>query len=607
MKQVIRRAVLILTIIAMLAAFCSCGSDSDGGSVSDSGSSDSEDSIESFSYEINASPVTDYTGDTAITLEGDTASVSGSGAKYSAGDVIITAGGSYTISGILYDGRIVVNADGEDVTLIFSNAEVSCSYSAAVFVYKADSVTLAAEEGTVNTFSDGSSYSYSDSYSSEADEEPNACIFSKQDMVISGEGTFEVNGSFNNGIVSKDTLLILNTNITVNAANNGINGKDSNIISNSVINITCSGDGLRSTNDTDSSLGYIAIEESDVTIVSGEDGMQAETVVSISGGTYSITAGGGSSSYSAYSASSDTSTKGIKAGTQLYIDSGTFTIDSCDDAVHSNTDATISGGTFTISSGDDGIHADEDLIITGGNITIAESYEGLEGTLIKITGGTIYITASDDGLNAAGGNDSSGYGGFDTGGFGQMGTGTGEMEITGGYLVVNAGGDGVDSNGTIVMTGGTVIVFGPTDSANGAIDYETSFSMEGGTLLAMGSSGMAESPSSVSGVGIDVTFSQTISAGTYIALVSDSNTFVFQAQKTMSNLIFISPDLSSGESVTVYYGGSFSGTVTDGIGSNGTYTSGTELTDLTLSSGLSSYGSAGMGGMNGGMNRGGWF
>ncbi len=514
-----RKIIIIITVLALMLTLCSCDSDSSGsGSVTDSGSSDSADeTVTALAYEITADPITEYSAETSITMNGTSVNITGDGASYSDGDIIITSGGTYDFSGTLDDGRIVVNADNEEVTLIFSNASVSCSYSAAVLVYKADSVTLAANEGTVNTFSDGSSYDYSDSYSSSTDEEPNACIYSKQDIIFGGEGSFEITGNFNNGIVGKDTLLILNTNINVTATNNGINGKDSNIIANSVININCSGDGLRSTNDTDTSLGYIAIENSDVTIVSGEDGMQAETVVSINGGTYDITSGGGSD----VTPSDATSTKGIKAGTELIIYDGTFTIDASDDAIHSNTNATITGGTFNIASGDDGVHADEDLVITDGNINISTCYEGLEGTLVRVSGGTIYVTASDDGINGAGGNDSSGFGGPDSGGFGMMSTGSGEIKITGGYIVIDADGDGIDSNGTITMTDGTLIIFGPVDAANGAIDYETSFSIDGGTLIAMGSSGMAESPSDVSSVGINVTFSQSISAGTYISFVSD--------------------------------------------------------------------------------------
>lgn len=72
------------------------------------------------------------------------------------------------------------------------------------------------------------------------------------------------------------------------------------------------------------------------------------------------------------------------------------------------------------------------------------------------------------------------------------------MTINGGTLVVNASGDGLDSNGSIEMNDGTVVVNGPTDSMNGTLDYDSTFNMNGGPLIGAGSSGMAMSPSSTS-------------------------------------------------------------------------------------------------------------
>jgi hypothetical protein len=54
--------------------------------------------------------------------------------------------------------------------------------------------------------------------------------------------------------------------------------------------------------------------------------------------------------------------------------------------------------------------------------------------------------------------------------------------------VVNADGDGLDANGSIVMTDGVVIVNGPTSNRDGALDYDVSFDISGGYLVATGSS-----------------------------------------------------------------------------------------------------------------------
>ena len=54
------------------------------------------------------------------------------------------------------------------------------------------------------------------------------------------------------------------------------------------------------------------------------------------------------------------------------------------------------------------------------------------------------------------------------------------LYVNGGYIVIDALGDGVDINGSIVMTGGTLIVNGPTQNMNGALDYDASFNISGG-------------------------------------------------------------------------------------------------------------------------------
>ena len=66
----------------------------------------------------------------------------------------------------------------------------------------------------------------------------------------------------------------------------------------------------------------------------------------------------------------------------MYLNGGTYQIDSADDSIHSNANITIADGTYTLATGDDGVHADDALIVNGGTITVTESYEGLEGLTV---------------------------------------------------------------------------------------------------------------------------------------------------------------------------------------------------------------------------------
>lgn len=316
------------------------------------------------------------------------------------------------------------------------------------------------------------------------------------------------------------------------------------------------------------------------------------------------------------SSSASTSTKGIKSDGALYVNGGTFTINSADDSFHSNSDATINDGTYTISSGDDGIHADSALLVNGGTITVIESYEGLEGLNITINDGKIDITASDDGMNAAGGNDASGFGGRGGDGFKGMqapdsaqrpddtsdntsdntqksddtsdtaqttgnitvaaqkqdntsdtaqDTDTASddemwMVINGGYVHVLAGGDGLDSNGDLTINGGEVYVDGPSDNGNSAIDYgeKSSFDINGGTVVAVGSSGMAEDVSSESKQqAAFVKLDSQADAGDVILKDADGNEIIsYTAQKRYDCVIISTAALKAGQTYTLSASGS---------------------------------------------------
>lgn len=279
-------------------------------------------------------------------------------------------------------------------------------------------------------------------------------------------------------------------------------------------------------------------------------------------------------SEAASSTSSDTdstSTKGIKSDGALYVNGGSFTINSADDSFHSNSDVTINDGTYTISSGDDGMHADSALLVNGGTITVTESYEGLEGLNITINDGKIDITASDDGMNAAGGNDQSGFGGMGGDGFKGMQAPDAQksdsasedemwMVINGGYVHVLAGGDGLDSNGDLTINGGEVYVDGPSDNGNSAIDYgeKSSFYINGGTVVAVGSSGMAEDVSSDSKQQVAfVKLDSQADAGDVTLKDADGNEIIsYTAQKKYDCVIISTADLKAGQTYTLSASGS---------------------------------------------------
>jgi hypothetical protein len=365
---------------------------------------------------------------------------------------------------------------------------------------------------------------------------------------------------------------------------------------------------LKSDNEEDTEKGYISIEAGTLNVTAGGDAIQAQTDVMIADGEITLSSGGGSDTYIDETASA----KGIKGAVNVNIDGGTFTIDSADDGIHSNGSITINAGSFVIASGDDGMHADSTLDIDDGDIQITKSYEGLESAAITIDGGTFYIVSSDDGINVAGGNDGSGMnwgpgqgGGMIPGSGMPQGSGPGQggrpggggmdqfaasgdyhLVINGGTIVIDAGGDGLDSNGSIEMTGGVVLVNGPTENMNGALDCAM-FNISGGLLVAVGSSGMAEAPDdSSSQYSVLINFDSAQAAGSLIFIQSGAgdDILTFAPTKQYQSIVLSSSELVNGETYDVYLGGTSTGTPNDGLYEGGTYTPGTQYTSFTISS-----------------------
>lgn len=567
---------------------------SDGVSQTVSGHQTSSD-VSSVTETDPSSAETAPKADTTIQLSGNSAKITGSGASVSGGEITVTGAGTYAVSGTLNNGRIVVNAPSKKVTLILNGASITCQNSSPIYVYQALSATVTAYEGSVNLLTDGSSYRFGDSYSSQSNEEPDAALYSKADLILDGIGKLIVNGNFNNGVTGKDALTVKNLTLTVKAENNGITGRDSAAFEQATVTVSCGGNAVRTTN-TDSSKGKITAVGTVMSLTAGEDGIQAESSLNVQSGVYRITTGGGSGK----TASDAVSTKGIKATAGITVSGGSFSVDSSDDALHSNGNIDITVGNFVLQSGDDGLHADGNVTLSGGSFIISNCYEGLEGTNITLSGANVKLTAQDDGVNICGGGDTGAPAGRGPDQF--TGSG-GKLSISGGLLYVNASGDGLDANGSIEMSGGTVLIDGPTNSGNGALDFDSGFTVTGGFLVAAGSAGMAQTPSdSSTQYSLAFQLSGTAAAGTLFHLESNSGTAIctFAPAKAYGWVCVSSPSIQKGETYTAYTGGSCTGTGSSGLYSGGVYTKGQNAGSLTVSGTVTSNGGTMGGGMIGG-------
>ena len=415
---------------------------------------------------------------TLVTLTDSSATAKGkyTGYEIDGTDVSITAAGTYVFSGDCDNGSITVKKGVTGVTIVLNGLMLTNDDSAAITLNKTAEASLIAAAGTTNTVAD-----------TEGSSDENAAVKVKSGaaLTIGGKGTLTVDGNAKNGIkgAADAVITVAEGKLNINAANDGLSCDDELNITGGTLNITAGGDAVKASPDTGenpdtTSLGNVTISGGMLTLNAAEDGIQADGDLTISGGTFDVTANGG---HTTALTDDSASCKGFKAGKTLTVTGGTLTVDSADDALHANTDVTISGGTLTLATGDDGVHADNDLVIgTRGasststpRINITASYEGLEGTTVTVYSGDIDVAASDDGVNAANstlGERSDKY----------------AINIAGGDLYIDAGSDGLDSNNDINITGGKVEVYGADAVMDAAIDYDGTFTLSGGKLFGAG-------------------------------------------------------------------------------------------------------------------------
>lgn len=430
----------------------------------------------------------------------------------------ITKSGTYHLTGTLEDGGVQIKIGNEDVVrLVLDNVSIHNPSGPAIACHSGDDLVI--ELIGDNTISDGNTYS------TNYDEDVTGAIYSKADLSFSGDGTLNLTANYQDGIVSKDDLKFTSGKYNITAADDAIRGKDSVYIMNGDYTIESTADAIKSTNETDQGKGFIMIEN----------------------GNFNLTAGA----------------KGIKATNNIIVSEGNFVITSYDDAIHSNNYVGIKNGKFNINSGDDGIHADRELTIDGGNLTIAKSYEGLEAQVVTLNNGNITINSFDDGINAGGGADSSANNRPGANPFAADENCV--LSINGGTLYINASGDGIDSNGWLYINGGAITVDGPTNNGNGALDAGMGIVMNGGSALAIGASGMAESLGSNSSVyNLSIYLSETAPAKTKILIKDSKGDAVVEhtATKSFSHIAFGSTMLKIGETYSLYLDGELTDKIT---------------------------------------------
>ena len=499
--------------------------------------------------------------DGSIVFSADGAELNGSGVKLTdKGNVRISEAGSYTVSGVSDSARIVVEAaETDDVTLILSGCELTCADDEVIYFKTAASATVILTDGTENILTSGSESAAeaaeADAAEPEADadaaaeeEDPSgAALRAKTALTVTGGGSLAVYGYINNGIAAVGDLTVEDGHIEITSVNDALKSR-----------------------------GALTVAGGELVIRSQADGVQADGGLTVTGGRLDVVTGGGAEAAPASSEfgmggrapwdaddSSDTvSRKGLKSEGDIVISGGEIALDTEDDSVHAAGNIDFTAGALTAASGDDGVHADGQLTVSGGSLTVTQSYEGLEGKAVVILDGAVDVTTSDDGVNVNGGDFGWGRRASEEAETAEDDGITPVLRIAGGTVLVNAVGDGLDSNSDLLIEGGTILVSGPSDNFNSALDYGDGgcdFFITGGTIMAAGSSGMAEAPAVTDGSQPAILYVRqngSCAAGDTVTLTDADGRVLLTSSfaKSFNCVVLSSPDLAVGQTYTLVMG-----------------------------------------------------
>ena len=597
---------------------------------------------------------------TEITGEFSITSTDGSTITQNDSIYTITQAGEYTVTGLLSEGQIVVNADDNaEITIVLNGTSITCSNGSPIYIKNADNVKIKSEENTYNCIVDARTEA-DDNSDNSSSENGNAAIYAACDLKLVGKGALSVTGNHNNGIQSKDDISIKNVTIKVNAVNNAIKGNDEVAIeSGEIIAISRKGDGIKTSNISLSSKGKqkgnVIISGGNIDIYAACDGIDAAYGVDVSGDgnlniytdTYSdyseaVAADNSGSSASSVGTPPDmnntqnngnmgnppdmnnsSSNSGNNSDMKGNFDGGNRAANGIPGnnssgnsskksystkGIKAESEINISGAAINISSTDDGIHANSD----SGVLETGEDGKGI----ISISGGTITISTGDDGIHADKElNITDGYINVLTS---YEGLEAITINISGGQSFVYAADDGINActgDGTstplINITGGYVDVTTGSGDTDG-IDSNGSYTQSGGMVLVKGGSSSGQ----VSG-SIDVDGNITITGGTCVALggicetpVNSVNAYVFSSVSFNAGSYSVK-DSSGNEIISFTLNNSYSNgwICTSALTTNTEYTlycDGSSLTNWTQSAGtMGASNASGFGSNPGGFNGGG--
>lgn len=273
----------------------------------------------------------------------------------------------YYLSGTTTDGSLTISSDHR-FNMTLDGVSITNPTGAAIKSLLDEKINLTLKN--TSTLADGAT---------STDKAP---FDSRGQIIISGNGTLNLNGTVKHGLFSADYIRVLSGTINVTgAANDGIHSNDYIEIFGGTITINNAKSGI------DGGGRYLNISGGSITVnssVADGKGLKSDSLVTITGGTINLTMSG---DYA----------KGIKAGTDIDIQGGTITINGSGATVVTAGDPShcaglkSNGNTFisslmgntdlhvTMASGAAGgkaINADGNVVINGGTLELSVAGAG---------------------------------------------------------------------------------------------------------------------------------------------------------------------------------------------------------------------------------------
>ena len=334
---------------------------------------------------------------------------------------------TYTLSGTTTDGSLTIDGSYK-CKVQLAGLTLTNPNGAAITINNKKRIQLSVKKETENTLNDG------------ANGSQKACIYSKGQLQLQGNGTLNVTGNTAHAIKSGDYITVKNLTLNIlSAVKDGIScNKYFQMKSGNVTLKTLGDDGiqadLESDDETtaetdgheDENSGNLYVEGGTLSITipttaAGGKCLKAEGLTRINAGTLTLNAGGKVDT----SDTTDPSyTAGIK-GTNVIVNDGTIEVKVTGAAgrgISADNTITTNGGTITITN-------------SGAPTTISSDVKGAKGLKalnMALNAGTINITMSGNASKAIrcgdGTQSTSG-----SGGWGGMGNSTKWTNVTGSY------------------------------------------------------------------------------------------------------------------------------------------------------------------------------